>query len=147
MTGSSDACIAQTKCANARGCPKAGEIWQFYTPLNTVLGYQHTSVYLPPQTWTPTQTQQTALSKSMRISAVCADRTTQWIHLKCTSIDIASRINWDGKAEARIPNVRAETAPKQGKQIPHFQSWARQKVICSPIPTCNLQRSGIFLVH
>lgn len=47
----------------------------------------------------------------MGISAVHADRTTQWIHLKCTSIDIASRINWDGKAEANIPNVGTETAP------------------------------------
>lgn len=122
MTGSSDACISQTQCANARECPRAGRIWQSYTPLNTVLGYEHTSGFLAPQTWISTQQQQTAHSKSIRISAVRADRTTKWIHLKCTSIDIASRINWDGKAEASIANVRAETAPKQGKQLPQFQS-------------------------
>lgn len=118
----SDACIGQTQHANARECPRAGRIWQSYTPFNRVLGFGHTSGVLPPQTWIPTQQQQTAHSKSMGISAVRADRTTQWIHLKCTSIDIASRINWDGKAEASIPNVGTETAPKQDKQIPQLQS-------------------------
>lgn len=110
MTGSSDACIAQTQCANARECPRAGGIWESYTPLNRVLGYQPASGFLV--SYTRMQQQQTAYSKSMRISAVCADRTTQWKHLKCTSIDISSRINWDGKAEASIPNVRAETKSK-----------------------------------
>lgn len=68
------------------------------------------------------QQQQNTHSNTTRISAVCADKTTQWIHLKCTSMDISSRINRVGKAEASISSVRAETAPQQGKQIPQFQS-------------------------
>lgn len=93
------------------------------------------------------QQQQKAHSNTTRISAVCADKTIQWIHLKCTSMDISSRINWVGKAEASISSMRAETAPQQGKQIPQFQSRVRQEAIYSPIPTRDLFRGRIFVLY
>lgn len=62
--------------------------------------------------------QQQNAHSNTRISAVHADRPIQWNHLKSTSTDISSRVNWVGKPEASISNVRAETAPKQGRDFP-----------------------------
>lgn len=75
----------------------------------------------------PMQQEPNAHSSTTEISAVCADGTAQRIRGKCTSIDISSRTNWVGKAEARISNARAETAVMQGKQIPSFKAvWGKK---------------------